>query len=200
MEIVALSDTHGKHRLVTDVPDGDVLVHAGDMTKHGKVSEVEDFAEWFGQHPHDFKIVVAGNHDFCFDGNQKEKAVQALKDQSIVYLEEETIVLQGVTFYGSPYSNTFEKYVFNEGIGRIPEKTDVLITHGPPKHVNDYMEEFGHVGSEQLAEKVEELDLEAHIYGHVHEHYGAEDNSINVSVLDIDYKVAEQPFELQVNA
>jgi hypothetical protein len=34
LKIVCISDTHGKHRNLK-VPDGDVLVHAGDITSKG---------------------------------------------------------------------------------------------------------------------------------------------------------------------
>ncbi len=34
MRLVALADTHSYHAALT-VPDGDVLVHAGDMTRLG---------------------------------------------------------------------------------------------------------------------------------------------------------------------
>ena len=34
LKIVCISDTHGKHRSLK-VPDGDVLVHAGDITSKG---------------------------------------------------------------------------------------------------------------------------------------------------------------------
>ncbi len=34
LSIVCISDTHGKHRNLV-VPDGDVLVHAGDITSKG---------------------------------------------------------------------------------------------------------------------------------------------------------------------
>jgi 3',5'-cyclic AMP phosphodiesterase CpdA len=41
MRIVAISDTHGSHRSL-QIPDGDVLVHAGDCTRYGRLREIED--------------------------------------------------------------------------------------------------------------------------------------------------------------
>jgi predicted phosphodiesterase len=66
LRIVCISDTHGKHRKV-EVPPGDVLVHAGDITSKGQESQIRDFCEWLGSLPHEHKIVICGNHDLCFE-------------------------------------------------------------------------------------------------------------------------------------
>jgi predicted phosphodiesterase len=50
MRVVCVSDTHGYHRR-TDVPDGDVLVHAGDVTLDGSLEGVEFFNDWLGRCP-----------------------------------------------------------------------------------------------------------------------------------------------------
>lgn len=42
------------------MPDGDVLVVAGDFSETGKHCEVADFAEWLKQQPHRHKVVIAG--------------------------------------------------------------------------------------------------------------------------------------------
>merc|ERR1719231_1671176 len=49
------------------IPAGDVLLHCGDFTNIGEVSEVAAFAEWFAKLPHKRKIVIAGNHDLSFE-------------------------------------------------------------------------------------------------------------------------------------
>lgn len=41
---VILSDSHGLHRSVR-VPDGDILIHCGDLTGHGTLRELQDWAE-----------------------------------------------------------------------------------------------------------------------------------------------------------
>ena len=56
VRIVCLSDTHGSHRWVT-VPDGDLFLFAGDLSRHGKFDEVEDFDRWLGGLPHRHKGV-----------------------------------------------------------------------------------------------------------------------------------------------
>ena len=47
MKLVCISDTHNLHHDLK-IPDGDVLVHAGDITVHGKF---ENFAKFNGYHP-----------------------------------------------------------------------------------------------------------------------------------------------------
>lgn len=48
--IVCISDTHGLHEALT-VPDGDVFIHAGDMTLGGREQEVAAFAAWLAALP-----------------------------------------------------------------------------------------------------------------------------------------------------
>lgn len=41
MRVVCISDTHSQHNSMTNaIPDGDVLVHAGDFTNTGDPDEV----------------------------------------------------------------------------------------------------------------------------------------------------------------
>ena len=63
MRIVCLSDTHNLHDRIR-VPEGDLLLHAGDATSRGTEKEVSVFADWLAGLPHRHKVVVAGNHDF----------------------------------------------------------------------------------------------------------------------------------------
>jgi len=47
VRFVCISDTHSKHRQLQELPMGDVLLHAGDFTFHGKPNAVKDFLDWF---------------------------------------------------------------------------------------------------------------------------------------------------------
>jgi 3',5'-cyclic AMP phosphodiesterase CpdA len=66
IKFVCVSDTHGLAWKV-QVPDGDVLIHAGDFSNSGHPKDVLEFNEWLGTLPHPTKIVIAGNHDVTFD-------------------------------------------------------------------------------------------------------------------------------------
>jgi predicted phosphodiesterase len=60
MKIVIISDTHRKHDLV-HLPEGDVLIHCGDVSGMGTEQEIREFASWFDRQEFDHKLVIAGN-------------------------------------------------------------------------------------------------------------------------------------------
>lgn len=60
--IVCISDTHSKHRSLK-IPEGDVLIHAGDFSDTGKKPDIQEFVNWFGSQPHPQKVFIGGNHD-----------------------------------------------------------------------------------------------------------------------------------------
>lgn len=67
--IVLLSDTHDLHR-EADVPDGDILIHAGDFTMFSKsTTAIADFNTWLGELQHRVKLVVPGNHEFFLEAD-----------------------------------------------------------------------------------------------------------------------------------
>ena len=43
LRILHLSDTHGVHRRLRDLPDADILVHSGDFTMSGSEAETRLF-------------------------------------------------------------------------------------------------------------------------------------------------------------
>ena len=43
MRIVCISDTHGRHKKLKNIPDGDVLIHAGDITPRGEIEHLGSF-------------------------------------------------------------------------------------------------------------------------------------------------------------
>ena len=57
VRVVCVSDTHNQtSRMDHVVPDGDILIHAGDFSNAGCVSEVKNFNKWLGSLPHKHKI------------------------------------------------------------------------------------------------------------------------------------------------
>ncbi|HNC86640.1 MAG TPA: metallophosphoesterase, partial [Agitococcus sp.] len=130
LKIVVISDTHGLHDLLT-IPDGDILIHCGDMTEYGLIEEIEEFDEWLGTLPHKHKIVIAGNHELCLE----QESGWALFHHA-TYLEHEAVTIEGVNFFGSPWQPYFHGMAFNlkrgEALAKkwqdIPDNTDILIT------------------------------------------------------------------------
>lgn len=179
MRIVCVSDTHARHHL-TQLPPGDILVHAGDVTSHGSLEDVEKFNEWLGKLPHAHKVVICGNHDFCF----QERAAEArARITNAVYLEDSGCELAGLTFYGSPWQPWFGGWAFNlprgEALARvwanIPVGVDVLITHGPPEGILDRTRRGDFAGCRDLFDRVLEVKPRLHVFGHIHEAAGRTD-------------------------
>lgn len=179
MRIVCISDTHSMHRQI-EVPDGDLLIHAGDCLGVGTLEELEDLDQWFSELPHRYKILIAGNHDWCF---QDEPADARARVRHAHYLQDSPLEVAGLRFWGSPWTPVFFNWAFNRERGdaiaerwaQIPEDTDVLITHGPPAGILDRIESPSgsiHPGCEALAERVANLSLKLHVFGHIHEGHG----------------------------
>ncbi len=108
--IVAISDTHSRHNQFVDLPEGDILIHAGDATVQGKFDEVVEFNRWLGTLPYKHKIFVAGNHDFLFE--KSPEMARALMSNAY-YLQDSFVVLEGLKIYGSPWQPRFHDWAFN---------------------------------------------------------------------------------------
>ena len=200
MRIIALSDTHGFTNVA--VPDGDVLIFAGDSTKYGRPTEDISFANWMSEFPHEHKIYVAGNHDLgmYLDMTKGIKTTHAfMKEHGITYLQDEALVIDGVRFYGTPWMTMYNNWAFmldpGEELNRyrqmIPTDTNVLVTHCPPYGILDYGLSNTHFGCKALRERLDDMadSLQAHIFGHIHEQHGTKlDLFHNVSICNRSYE------------
>lgn len=174
--IVAMADTHNRHAGLA-VPDGDVLIHAGDLTGRGSLPELDQVAEWLRSLPHPHKVVVAGNHDFALQRNPV--AARALF-HGLTFLEDSEATLAGLRIWGSPWQPWFHDWAFNLRRGGeidakwrlIPEGVDVLITHGPPLGFGDLVDRGEKVGCEDLLRHLERVKPRLHLFGHIHEDRG----------------------------
>ncbi len=207
LRVVAISDTHGQHRQL-DLPEGDLLVHAGDIGSGRVWSELEDFNLWLGLLPHRHKVVIAGNHDFWFE-RFPERARATITNAT--YLQDEALEVEGFQIYGSPWQPKFGGWAFNLRRGeeiakvwsRIPADVDLLLTHGPPQGVLDRSAQGHLCGCESLAERLTEIHPQYHVFGHIHEGYGecrrGQTTYLNASVVDLRYRLANPPivFELK---
>ena len=61
---VCVSDTHNASPINGSfiLPKGDVLVHAGDLTNQGTLSELQRTVTWIKQADFEVKIIIAGKH------------------------------------------------------------------------------------------------------------------------------------------
>jgi len=209
MKIIALSDTHTKHRAI-NVPDGDVLIFAGDFMGSGyKYKEVKDFGMWFSDQPHKYKILIAGNHDRLLQSDKKYCLSKFSKD--ILYLEDSGCEIDGVKFWGSPYTPYFCDWAFDYQLrngfmhwDKIPVDTDVLITHGPPYGCLDQMIPGAteRLGCIELKNIIDKIAPQVHIFGHIHGSYGHTKNIVsnfyNSSICNEKYEPVNAPHVIDV--
>lgn len=208
MRICCLADTHG---YLPEIEPCDLLLHAGDMTPtfdHSEPFQLSwldtNFRNWLNEIPVDQVYGVAGNHEFIFEGRGKVDgyATNWIKHRlPWVYLQDQGTIFKGYNIWGSPWQPPFCDWAFNlpeseleKKWAMIPDDTEILITHGPPRNILDKegrREE--HVGSKTLLELTFKLpDLKLHVFGHIHHSFGqselAETQFVNASYVDEGYK------------
>ena len=201
MRITFISDTHTKHKqITTDLPGGDLLIHAGDMSSMGRAYEIQDFCKWFDSiDNYDHKVFIAGNHDWGFIDHIKfvttneavipEHTQQTLNSyKTFDYLFDESVEYSqdgnyNVKVHGSPWQPEFYNWAFNlprQGDAlravwdKIPKGTDILVTHGPAFGFVDtvYNRPAEHLGCELLTERIGIIKPKIHVCGHIHTGYG----------------------------
>lgn len=106
MKIVFISDTHGQHRKLKELPKADLIIHGGDVSRMGKDHEVEDFLNWFQCLDYAHKIFIAGNHDFYFE-NWSAAFIRKKLSSNCHYLCNSGVTIEGISFWGSPITPTF---------------------------------------------------------------------------------------------
>ncbi len=204
MRFVTISDTHRKHRRIQDLPPGDVIIHAGDITSRGTEQETNDFLEWFSGLDYTHKIFIAGNHDFLLEETAPED-LDKLIPANVTYLNDSATEINGVKIWGSPVTPWYHDWAFNRHRGaaiarhwqKIPGDTDIIVAHGPVHGILDYTSSGIYAGCEELRKRVEEVRPAYFISGHIHEQYGWEQQGetifINASVLNELYAVKNRP-------
>ena len=196
MRLTAISDTHTKHKEITHLlGEEEVLIHAGDAANSREPAinqhEMFDFLEWYQGLNANHKIYVPGNHDTSVEAN----LINPADFPDIHFLINRAIVIEGVKFYGSPYTPSFGVgWVWNMKRSRIdrvwdaiPYDTDVLITHGPPQGILDMTTDIDdpkrlvNCGCKCLLNKVMDTpSITAHIFGHVHDQSEATNNGVRI--------------------
>lgn len=208
MKFVVISDTHGQHNNLK-LPIGDVLIHAGDISKHGKEKEIIDFLNWFSQCDFKYKIFIAGNHDFFFE-EANDYDIKRIIPGNVIYLCNSGITIENIKIWGSPITPWFYDWAFNSHRGEaiskhwqlIPSDTDILITHGPIFGKLDKTKHGENVGCQDLSRTIQEVNPKIHVCGHIHEGYGGVSTSMtkffNASVLDENYKLKNAPLTFDI--
>jgi len=210
MRIVAISDLHGY--LPARIPDGDLLVIAGDVCPDVPGTAVpgqrhlaaqhqvnwlhEDFAPWLDRQSIRDIVMCWGNHDYA-----GELPAGALPPLAATILTDAATVAAGLRIFGTPWTFAVpDVWAFDvepdqlAGVMRaIPEGVDLLLTHSPPLYVLDRLVSGKHVGSPALVEAVARVRPRAHVFGHIHEARGQLGSAYNVAILDEEYRPYERP-------
>jgi len=206
VRLVLLSDTHELHREL-EVPNGDILIHAGDFTMFSKsFRAIEDFNNWLGELPHPHKIVVPGNHEFFLEADPSRRSLLS----NAMVLVNEAIEIEGLRIWGSPvtplYGGAFGMISAEDRsklYAQIPEDTDVLVTHGPPYRILDSGPDSGfHSGCRELFDAVMRVRPKLHIFGHVHVARGIfqthETTFVNAALLGMHGDLDKAPIVIQM--
>lgn len=191
IKIVCISDTHNHQ---PELPDGDILLHAGDLTEHGSFDEIQSQLDYINAQPHTHKIIVAGNHDVLLDEaflakhperrHNDTRTHADLRWGKIVYLERATAHLylphragRTLRIYGSPHTPAYGVAAFQHPpeedvwAGRVSAGTDVILTHGPPR---GHLDGEPHAGCAYLGREVARVAPRLVVSGHIHAGYGVE--------------------------
>lgn len=230
-KIVCISDTHTYHNYLTapgstnSLPDGDLLIHAGDFSNIGGRDDVKEFIEWLiwiaPRYTHGV-VFIAGNHDKSFDPKYNYEGYNEgkpqwlqdilsdleLSDYGVTYLENSSVVYDGIKIWGSPITPWFygDTWAFNKQRGdeidevwkTIPDDTDIIVTHGPAYQYGDFtVNDRTHVGCADLGNRIHEIKPKMHVFGHIHEGFGVIEEEgtayINASICTERYKPINQP-------
>jgi hypothetical protein len=204
IRVVCISDTHT--HVPEDVPAGDILIHAGDMTNAGSVAEIQKQIDWLASLPHKEIVVISGNHDTYLDPRTRPSLSEAeqrgnLDWKRIHYLQHRRLSLtieteprdygsstsqtpllaedpspRRIRIYGAPQipaCGPLSVHAFQYPRGQdawsetIPEDTDILVTHTPPKYHLDLSLPKG-LGCEHLLAEVRRVKPTLHVFGHIH--------------------------------
>lgn len=206
-KITFLSDTHTKHNEVIIEPC-DIFCYSGDATHGGGREDFVSFFEWLRKIPAKHIVWIGGNHDRSLDkdlmhSTKNDSIIRLLNIQMyndirslikdlpehIHYLQDSSVEIEGIKFYGSPVSPEFGiDWAFNKKRGnnsakvwqKIPKDTNILLTHTPPYGVFDFSErkrfeaEDPNCGCKDLADRVimQLPMLKYHSFGHIHNNHG----------------------------
>jgi Icc-related predicted phosphoesterase len=211
--IVCISDTHG---YAPGLPEGDVLVHAGDLTPHGSTNHLRRAAEWISKQPFKYKIAIAGNHDWgLYREDTRRVCEEFFRSEGINYLCDEGIELEGLRFWGSPWVPEYGHWAFMRpenspdvvaAYRKIPTGIDVLITHTPPYGILDRTDTGVEAGSKTLLTELVRIGPRVHVFGHIHEGHGQVFRYIgghgtmfvNASTCNVVYEPMQAPMIIDI--
>lgn len=225
MKICAVADLHGN---LPEIPQCDLLVIAGDFCPNYSFDEFKHqqnwlntcFRDWLHSTPNKETILVAGNHDRIFEAWSRFTPLSTPDfNLPCTYLQDSGCWFDGYYIWGTPWQPAFgvgwafnrTEYGLEQEFAKIPEHTEILVSHGPPfgygdtvpTRITDENEEEwptpSHHGSHALLERIVALPkLRLVICGHIHPGYGIHAMEgdvlvINAALLNDAYQLVNNP-------
>ncbi len=208
MKLCCFSDTHAQEEYLS-IPECDILIFAGDFDITSCI-DLEYANRYFSNLKAKHKIFIAGNHDTFLESLSQEE-IETLFP-SVIYLKNRLIEIEGLRFYGSPYSPEFNNWAFmysrnskqaKEIWDKIPNDLDYLITHCPAYDILDRNLYDVRCGCEVLQRAILDKRPKNHIFGHIHLAGGqiinqCNINFYNVSVLNEEYRLTNKPTVIEI--
>lgn len=207
LKCMHMSDTHDTFQDISMlVPEGtDIVFITGDVTYHGKPEELNRLKVYLIKMLKKSKHVVmtVGNHEKGCEANP-QLWIDSMKEIGVKLLMHEAIEVEGYKVFGSPWTPWFGGWAYNyhRSIGyemweKIPMDTELLLTHGPPYGILDYVH-GEKVGCINLFNKINNLtELKYHMFGHIHETHGEAQYKgiqfLNSSIMNGDYRFVNKP-------
>lgn len=225
IKIGIISDTHMAHEelelywfdngVLGKLEQCDILLHAGDFTNNGSYFQALSFFTWYNRFKAT-KICIAGNHDWFFEKPDYEVDLLLSNFDDIIYLNDSGVHVHGLNIWGTPIQPYFNNWAFNRDESDIkkhwdiiPDDTDVLLVHGPPKFMMDEIcQKFRrfnkdpNVGCPLLKNRIEQIKPRLCAFGHIHEQYGMQKVNmgglfdtifVNASSVNEDYQPVNLP-------
>lgn len=205
LRIVCMSDTHERYNQLmlnpTLIPEGDLLLHAGDMTFKGEYSKYTEMDDWLSHVRCRHKVIVPGNHDVTFETDWSG-AVACFSNVD-AFLNQSYALVSGLKIWGEPRQPWFYNWAFNVPRDqmrsvweKVPTDVDVLLTHGPPLGIGDFTR-GQHVGCEFQRKWIEEVKPKLVVCGHIHTGYGVYQLGstmvVNASICNHKYQPVNAP-------
>lgn len=184
LKVLHISDTHGCHKGFGNIidPSYDMIIHSGDCSNHRSPyenePEVRNFLDWFSVLPVEHKIFVPGNHDTSIEKGLVTR--RTIENMNIIYLENEDVTIKGIKIWGSPITPTFgsgwawnrDRSKIHRAWDNIPDDTDIIVTHGPPKGILDLSHDrngnLENCGCSNLRKRVDTIKPRYVMFGHIH--------------------------------
>lgn len=170
LRIALISDTHGAHRSL-QLPEVDVLIHAGDFCLYGRKEDAIDFNDWLGSLNIPLKIVINGNHDH----STWKSETQAILSHAIFLKNESYTIIRengpSIKIFGTDFCWPMRKGDKHPVYESIDKDVNIIVTHCPVQGYVDCSQ-----GCPVLAKRCDELskykNLKLVVCGHIHAGYG----------------------------